>query len=121
MLGGLERRALSVVFSPNGKWLGGSDLVGNHLVWDLASNRRVHRFKTGHNVYSAAFSPSGRWFATQNGVFRIADGMRTVDLNHAQHAIGQSMAFSHDGKWLVGAEPDVTSCCMQRGSGRSRE
>ena len=102
----------AAVFSPNGNRAATFGGDGTVRVSDPRSGRLVRRFRTGESSTAAAFSPDGRWLATQSaeGVAKIwALGARhprprPIDRGPGLALAGpSSVAFAPDGRTILTA------------------
>lgn len=104
---GPTARLTGVAFSRNGERIGSSSFSRELTVWDRSSQQ--HRtFDPGYPTYCIAFSADIRWIATTTGVFDAFDGHLIVDFRNVVGREGSQMygvAFSDDGRWLVGVSP----------------
>jgi WD40 repeat protein len=115
-LEGLERGAMSVAFSPDGKWLvtGSDDSVGCRL-FDAETGKLVRRLKgLADNYYAEgiAFDPTGRLLAVpahESGVelWEVASG-KLIRLLAAEGVRMRDVAISSDEEFLVGIAGEST-------------
>lgn len=100
----------AVAYSPNGKQAasGAEDIV----LWNVATQEKVVRFKHQANVSSLAFSPNGRWLVSthRDGAILVWD---TVGKELAADFTGHSemveaVAFNQDGKQIASGSADGT-------------
>jgi len=80
---------------------------------------------SGHtaDVWSAAFSPDGKWVVTASGdqssrVWEAASGKLVTELRGYTDRV-RSAAFSPDGMWVVTASADTTARVWEAASGQS--
>jgi WD40 repeat protein len=103
------RRALRLLFSPDGKCLAvTSDLDGTILLFDLAARRERMVLHHPSPVTSIAFSPDGRWLATGGKhdwsilLWDLQTGACRILLEHGPGP-AMALAFSPDGALLASA------------------
>jgi WD40 repeat protein len=109
-LGGHDREACSVAFSPDGRLLvsGGGAADQSVKLWDWRAGREIHAGK-GHlgKVWAVAFSPDGKRIASggYDGSVRIWDGLTGTHLQHLGEMadLVNAVAFSPDGRRLAAA------------------
>jgi WD40 repeat protein len=119
-----DRSVYSVAFSPDGKYVvsGGCNqrdsndnnncTQGSARVWEAATGKETARMTHDGFVYSAAFSPdgkyvvSGSWDKTAR-VWETATGKETARMTHDD--IVFSVAFSPNGKYVVSGGWDKTA------------
>ncbi len=104
--------AMSLDFSPDGRYLAVACYDGDALIWDVRRSRTVKILKhdqprRGYPVYMATFSADGATLATQdyNRAIRLWDTrywrlMRTI-VPDSDHRRGQLLGWGPDGKSLV--------------------
>jgi WD40 repeat protein len=99
-----ETRVGAVAFSPDGTWFVTSDQNGSIIRHD--SGRAEPRWKASGSLdytsYCLAISPDGRFIASSFGVYSADDGHTLFLDQNGWHGI-YSVAFTRDGKRLVGA------------------
>ncbi len=98
----------ALAFTPDSaRLVGGGDLGGELVVWDLSTGRRKGRVPSGESVHSVAVSPDGARIAaglyapnagTTMGIWDVATGRQVGT------GAGTPFAFSPDGKWLAGRD-----------------
>ncbi len=105
----------ALAFSPDSSRLVSGCATGESLhVWDVATARRLNKFKSpGHNATQAiAISPDGAYFATAaaDGAVSILEAATGADVQSFRMAAGdfakKSLAFSPDGRLLAGTGED---------------
>jgi WD40 repeat protein len=80
----------------------------NLRIWDLTSEKDREILHSEGARYCIAISNDGRWLATTTGVFDSVSGARIVDFAAVMGTDGCEMyglAFSPDGKILIGVSP----------------
>jgi WD40 repeat protein len=112
----------AVAISPDGRLV----VTGaeNIILWDAATRRKITTIDYPSIVWSAAFSPDGRWLVTTHG-----DGsIRVWDMVERRHAVGfnehngsvRAVAWSRDGKRFASAGED-RSVMVWNAESKSRE
>jgi len=115
---GHQEMIASVVFSPDGKYLGvasttmenqGASYRSEIKLWDLGLAKAGRRFKAGTEHYPAlAFSPDGKLLAAAEGPVNLWD-VATGELKRVlttERGKVLHVAFSRDGKTLAGGGGD---------------
>jgi WD40 repeat protein/beta-lactamase regulating signal transducer with metallopeptidase domain len=111
--------ALSVVFSPDGKYLATGTSGANMLkVYDVKSGKLVRTVTGANSIRMIAFTPDGKWLASThgpgsargNGSIQIWDTTTWQEVmaltGHPTMCLG--ISFSHDGQRLASASNDGT-------------
>lgn len=114
---GHQTRGNGVAFLPDGKQVISCSFQGPLILWDSAKSMAKRTFSSptacmqGTNGFAASFD--GRWMATSNGVYDIADGRLVCFFfdrfnnddpdNNWLRICSQiyGMDFSRDGRWLA--------------------
>jgi len=109
-------RPVSIVFSPNGRWLvagGGLWEAGSIKRWDVASGKQLSTLTTeGGLIGRVAFSPDGMMLAAPDwkgrlNLWDLANGEQYRAIRaHSHHSMG--LAFAPDGKTLATGSFDQT-------------
>jgi WD40 repeat protein len=104
-LGTLRLRGFQgpVIFSPDGKYLvAASRNDGEQAVfWDIATGRRVKALRTNNYISRLTYSPDGRQLAAAAGFGGLSTLWDAATDKQRFTFIGQSVAFSADGKKLI--------------------
>ena len=98
-----------VAFSPNGKGMATTSLIGGVKIWDLTTGRELLALKSlkPGGAWCVAFSPDGKRLAVGGvGIWDTKTGQPVVKLTKHSGAV-QSVAFSHDGEWLATGSLDA--------------
>jgi WD40 repeat protein len=112
----LANPVYTVVFSPDGKQLLSSSYDKTLKLWDVASGNLIREFKAFHekdfpkghqeDVYTAAFSPDGKFVASGSGglecvvkIWNSADGSVVRDLANPNLKFDPKTPMSHPG-WI---------------------
>lgn len=99
---------VSIVCSPNGRWIASGDLNGAIKIWDAATGTEVATVQT-HEPFglSMAFSPDSRRLASAGigGAVTLwdVDTAKEIKSLHGHMGAVSSIAFSPDGKRIVSA------------------
>lgn len=82
--GGLANWMRDLTFSPNGKWLIGSDQLG-YTLWELAAGKTKFKWHPSFisDCFSPAWSPDGRWISLP-----VIDQPDAPDPTSPRHGIG---------------------------------
>lgn len=110
----------TVAFSPNGKLvITGSE---NIALWDVATRTLLGRFEYDSIVWSAVFSPDGRWLVSTHGdgailVWNVAERRRAVGFDRHGDAV-RAVAISPDGKLIASAGDDRSVVIWNAENGR---
>ncbi|HEY6248042.1 MAG TPA: serine/threonine-protein kinase [Pyrinomonadaceae bacterium] len=108
LLQGSLSRVTGVGFSIDDQELIASEFMHNLRIWDLTSEKDREIPHSEGARYCIAISNDGRWLATTTGVFDSVSGARIVDFAAVMGTDGCEMyglAFSPDGKILIGVSP----------------
>jgi WD40 repeat protein len=103
---------VDVAFSPDGGRLISAQLDGTAVIRDAATGKALHVLRgPGKDVRGVAFSPDGRWVASNSfGATMIWDAMTGQLIENLKTSgSGWSVAFSPDGRMIVSA------CFRERG------
>ncbi|MBD2356196.1 hypothetical protein H6G41_16445 [Tolypothrix sp. FACHB-123] len=105
---------MSIAFSPDGKKLAAGSFDQTVRIWDLETRQCYQTLTGNHNwVWSVAFSPDNRTFATGSsfeGITRLWD-IETGECLHVlcgHQDLLWAIAFSPDGKMLASCSSDET-------------
>jgi WD40 repeat protein len=100
----LRSQALSVAFSPDGRWLVSGDFGGTVKVMDAETGKVLWETRLIGPSGSATFSPDGRWVAAAGGpqvrVWDAATGEELHTLNISATG-AECVRFSPDGQRLI--------------------
>ena len=104
----LDAPAISVAFSPVGRWLAGGAENGAIVVWEKSSGRIVRQFSAGSTPTRLAFSPDGSWLAFPDGpytisIYEISNGrliQRLEGISNDQYSVSD-LCFDQEGKKLL--------------------
>jgi WD40 repeat protein len=107
--------AQSVAFGPDGTLIATGHSDGTANLWDANNGALVRQLwnltVSAREITGIAFSPDGTRVATASGatlkVWRVADGGDLATINAGQNV--DTVRFSPDGAWLIGAMGDVGS------------
>ncbi len=125
---GHNTRVSALAFSPDGRQLVTADQDGALILWDIDRRQQLWVFEGSlyakflsawylYPAYCLAFSPNGRWIATNGGVFdsqtgriliakdEIAERLTTLGLDGTTSVYG--VAFSKDSQRLTFAMSDA--------------
>jgi WD40 repeat protein len=110
----------AVAFSPDGRLVATG--AENIILWDAVTRGKITTIDYPSIVWSAAFSPNGRWLVTTHG----DGGIRVWDVKERQRAIGfnehngpvRAVAWARDGKRFASAGEDSSVMVWNAESGR---
>jgi WD40 repeat protein/serine/threonine protein kinase len=117
---GPASRLTGVAFSRNGKQVGATGFNRELITWDL-TEQRPHSYDVHNATYCIAYSADDRWIATTTGVYDAADGHLIIDFSTIVGKEATQMygvAFSDDGRWLVGVSPARYLSLLETGTWR---
>ena len=113
----------ALTFSPDGKWLVGSDVPG-YTLWEVATGKQKFKWRSGMiEPLSAAWSPDGKWIglptmvhpdapsydSTPHGVALVEAGTGKAKMFFpVEIGYPRAARFAPDGKLLVTAGHDCT-------------
>ncbi len=110
----------AVAISPDGRLVAtGSE---NIILWDATTRRKITTIDYPSIVWSAAFSPDGKWLVSTHG----DGGIRVWDVTERQRAIGfnehngpvRAVAWARDGKRFASAGEDRSVMIWNAENGR---
>jgi WD40 repeat protein/serine/threonine protein kinase len=118
-----QTSAVTVAFSPDGKWIASGSVYGSGLVWDAQTGRKTISLKGHTNVItSVVFSPDGKLLATASydRTIRIWDAATGKEVRAlvGHSGLVTEVAFSSDGKILVSGATDQTARVWDASDGR---
>lgn len=100
-----------VAFSPDGRWVSASDVMGHVMVWSADTGNHVRTLSAhDNNVTGLAFSSNGRWLASASldnkvKLWELAE-LAITDHNPKPRTFngnpgGNAVAFDADSRWLA--------------------
>lgn len=109
-------RSRAIAFSPDGKRLVSGGRSGLVRLWDVKSGKEVYKKRAQkEDVYSIAYAPDGRTFATAaDGWIRLWDVSTGADL--LRLGPGWWASFSPDGKTLAAGGGDIRLWNLETGA-----
>lgn len=117
---GANSKLTGVAISKDAELISTGSFGQGIAIWDWGGQKRS-AYDTRRISYCVAFSPDKRWIATTTGVFDVSDGRLLVDFYAiVGNGRGQmyGVAFSDDGRWLVGVSPYGVLSLFETGTWR---
>jgi WD40 repeat protein len=113
----------AVAFSPNGRLVAtGAEVV---ILWDAITREKIAPLDYPSIVWSASFSPDGRWLVSTHGdgtiqVWDVKERRRETGFNEHADSV-RAAAWSRDGNRIVTAGEDRSIIIWNAGSGRKEK
>ncbi|HEY3137975.1 MAG TPA: serine/threonine-protein kinase [Blastocatellia bacterium] len=110
----------AVAFSPDGQLVATG--AENIILWDALTRRRITTIDYPSIVWSATFSPDGRWLVTTHGdgairVWDVSERQRAVGFNEHDNSV-RAVAWGRDGLRLASAGEDRAVMIWNTETGR---
>lgn len=109
----ISHHVCNLTFSPDGKYLllSSGSYDNTIRLWNVLTGE-CYKFIVGSKFWSATFSPDSKYFASSNDDLSIKiwniETKECIKVFEGQQAMGKSLCFSRDGKYLVyGARSDI--------------
>ncbi|MFL6273992.1 MAG: WD40 repeat domain-containing serine/threonine protein kinase [Blastocatellia bacterium] len=117
---GHEDNGRAVAFSPDGRLVATG--AENIILWDALTRRKITTIDYPSIVWSATFSPDGRWLVTTHGdgAIRVWDAMerrRAVGFNEHDGPV-RAVAWAQDGRRFASAGEDRAVMVWNAETGR---
>lgn len=117
---GPASRLTGVAFSQDGEQVGSSGFNHELTTWDL-TKQEPQTYDVRSSNYCIAYAVDHPWIASTTGVYDASDGHLIADFSNIVGPEGVQMygvAFSHDGRWLVGVSPSRYLSLIETGTWR---
>ncbi|HXG91879.1 MAG TPA: serine/threonine-protein kinase [Blastocatellia bacterium] len=115
-----EDNGRAVAYSPDGRLVATG--AENIILWDAITRQKITTIDYPSIVWSATFSPDGRWLVTTHGdgairVWDTVERRRVVGFNEHNGPV-RAVAWGHDGKRFASAGEDHAVMIWNAESGR---
>lgn len=114
-----EPTLVSLVYSPDGRYLAAANPSGKVMLWDLGTGKETKTLQvaSGGYITRLAFSGDGKWLAAASGdIWETASGKNVVSVTDGSIWAVNSIDFSTDGKRIISGGACVISWDAADGS-----